>query len=148
MAKTLTLKQRKFVNKLLETRNGTQAALDAYDVVNPNVAKVIASENLTKPNVKRAIELALERVGLNDDYISELLKEATVSGLGQKSTNSDSLRGIEMVLKLKGAFPAAVQKSAHLRVETRQDLAKKSYSEITQELEKLNQITKQLLEDK
>lgn len=49
----LTRKQRVYVNALLKnpTMSGTQAAKLAYDVKNDNVARVISSENLTKPAV-------------------------------------------------------------------------------------------------
>lgn len=146
----MTLKQRTFIKKYLENHgNGTKAALEAYDVSDPDVAKVIASENLTKPNVKRAIELALEAKGLTDEYISELLREATVAGLGNKASNSDSLRGIDMMLKLKDAYPT--QKTAHLRVDYQSEykakLEKMSIPELREKIKSLDEKTKQLLED-
>ena len=131
----LTLKQREFVKEYIKSAgNGTQAALASYDTDDSNTAHAIASENLRKPTIKRAIELALERVGLTDDYVSELLREATVSGIGQKATNSDALRGIEMMLKLKGAFPTPVQKSAHLRIDYERKIEKMSYSDLEKAL--------------
>lgn len=46
----MTVKQKLFVKKYIERNgNGAQAALEAYDTIDPNVAKVIPSENLTKP---------------------------------------------------------------------------------------------------
>lgn len=62
----LTKKQETFVETYLETGNGTQSALEAYDTKDPDVAKVIASENLTKPNVVEAI-----RRGQKDSQIEE-----------------------------------------------------------------------------
>lgn len=116
MSNKLTVKQRGFIKRFVENGgNGTQAAMDIYDVKNYNTAHSIASDNLQKGTIRKSIELALERAGLSEDYISELLREATVAGLGQKATNSDTLRGIEMMLKLKDAFPT--QKTAHLRVD-------------------------------
>lgn len=55
MANGLTRKQYKYVQGMVEHGNGTQAALEAYDTTDPNVAKVISSENLTKPNVVKEI---------------------------------------------------------------------------------------------
>ena len=53
----MTLKQKLFVRKYVEHKgNGTQAALDAYDTQDASVAHVIASENLRKPTVKKAIQ--------------------------------------------------------------------------------------------
>lgn len=57
----MTLKQRLFVKKYLEENgNGTRAALAVYDTVVPCVAAVIASQNINKPKIKRAIDLAFE----------------------------------------------------------------------------------------
>ncbi len=147
MARRLTLKQRKFVQKFVETGNGSQAAMQAYNTTNPNVAKVIASENLTKPNIRHAIELALEAAGLTDGYVAELLRESTVAGLGLKATNADTLRGIEMMLKLKNSFPSRDQKSAHLRIEMKEQLGNQSYAELVKEVRELTEKTQRLLAD-
>lgn len=56
MARTATKKQRKFAKEYVETGNGLQSALKVYDTSSPNVAAVIASENLTKPNVRDLID--------------------------------------------------------------------------------------------
>lgn len=58
----LTKKQQGFVKDYVETGNGTQAALRNYDTDNPDVAKVIASENLTKPNIQEAIKSIAEKI--------------------------------------------------------------------------------------
>ena len=144
----LTLKQRNFVKRYVTNGgNGTQAVLDAYNTSDPNVAKVIASKNLTLPNVKRAIELSLERAGLSDDYVSELLRDATIAGLGQKATNADTLRGIDMMLKLKDAYPA--QRTAHLRVdyqaEYKRKLERMSNKDLQANLEKQQKTNEELM---
>ena len=56
MARTATKKQRKFAKEYVETGNGLQSALKVYDTNSPNVAAVIASENLIKPNVRELID--------------------------------------------------------------------------------------------
>lgn len=56
MATKLTKKQKLFANEYIDTGNGLQSALVAYDTKDPNTAAMIASENLTKPNVKEYIE--------------------------------------------------------------------------------------------
>lgn len=121
--------------------------MDVYNVKNYNTAHVIASENLQKPTIRRAIEEAMEAKGLTDEYISELLREATVAGLGQKATNSDSLRGIEMMLKVKGAFPSKINQSAHLRIDYKEDLLKMSSKELERELIKALERSRELLND-
>ncbi len=144
----MSIKQKLFVKKYIEHKgNGTKAALDAYDVKNYNTAHSIAIGNLQKPTIQRAIELALEHAGLSDDYISEMLRDATVAGIGVKAKNSDSLRGIDMILKLKGAYPTVTQRSSHLRIEMKELVSKKSYSELEQELTELNRRSTQLMND-
>ena len=52
----LTPKQKVFVEEYVKTKNGTQAALKAYDTTDNLTARVIASENLTKPNIRTITE--------------------------------------------------------------------------------------------
>lgn len=61
----LTKKQEIFVKEYLDTGNGTQAALEAYDTDNPRVAAAIASENLTKPNIIEYLQSKAEVVASN-----------------------------------------------------------------------------------
>lgn len=57
MAKTkLTPKQAVFVKEYVKTKNGTKAALIAYDTDDYNTASAMASENLTKKAVIEALE--------------------------------------------------------------------------------------------
>lgn len=60
MAK-LTKKQKGFANDYIDTGNGLQSALKNYDTDSVDVAKSIASENLTKPNVRDYIESKAEK---------------------------------------------------------------------------------------
>lgn len=59
----LTKKQRGFVEDYVLTGNGQKAALNNYDIEAKDpesVARSIASENLTKPNVALAVEIQTE----------------------------------------------------------------------------------------
>ena len=60
MMNKLTIKQQKFVDAFINNGgNGTQAVWDAgYDCKTSNSARVLASENLNKPNIILAIEQA------------------------------------------------------------------------------------------
>ena len=74
MAK-LTGKQQRFVEEYLIDLNATQAAIRAgYSV---DSAKEIASENLTKPNIQRAIAKEMaersKRTGVNQDRVVQEL---------------------------------------------------------------------------
>ncbi len=139
----MTLKQKLFVKKYIEKNgNGTAAALEVYDVKNANVAHSIASENLRKPTIQKKIREALEATGLTPESIAEYLKRAIVSGLGNKSTNSDSLRGLDLYAKLTGAYDRQdIEQSYKLT------LSKLNSKELKMELEKVTIQSSSLIND-
>jgi phage terminase small subunit len=71
--KKLTLKQAKFTKEYLKSGNGTQAAIKAG--YSKKTAKEIASENLTKPNIKQTIQSAADKLGINAEYVLNGFKE-------------------------------------------------------------------------
>lgn len=54
--RTISLKQKKFIDILVETWNATEAAAKAYNTKNRSTAQAIWSENLSKPLIKASIE--------------------------------------------------------------------------------------------
>src|SRR3990167_5015195 len=56
MATKLTKKQKGFVKDYIDTGNGSLAVKKNYDVSTDLTARTMASENLTKPNIKEALE--------------------------------------------------------------------------------------------
>jgi phage terminase small subunit len=74
----LSIKQKLFCQYYIETfGNGTEAVLKAgYDVSKKNgtpdrnLAKSIASENLTKPDILACINGLLDKVGMNDEMVA------------------------------------------------------------------------------
>ncbi len=74
---TLTPKQAKFVIEYLIDLNGTQAAIRAG--YSEDTATEIASENLTKPNIKSAIQEQMDarasRTLITADWVLERMKE-------------------------------------------------------------------------
>lgn len=75
----LTKKQKRFVEEYLVDLNATQAAIRAG--YSPDTAREIGCENLTKPNIKKAIDKAMaelsRRTGVTQDrIIRELAKIA------------------------------------------------------------------------
>jgi phage terminase small subunit len=73
------MKQRIFVDEYIENKgNGTKAALKAYDTDKDYVAKNIASENLTKPNVWQAIQDAAEEAFGSIRTLSKTAKNENV----------------------------------------------------------------------
>ena len=77
----LTLKQRKFIAKYLETGSATEAAYKAYEVKNRNVAGVIGYQNLRKLKVRQVINYALEAAGITDEYLAMSMKKIIDAGL-------------------------------------------------------------------
>lgn len=90
----LTSKQIIFSNKYIEHGNGTRAAIEAG--YSERSARAIASENLTKPNIKRAIKLKkeqiLEELGITIEAVYAITwaianrKEDSVLGYALKAT--------------------------------------------------------------
>lgn len=82
LSKRLTNKQKRFCEEYLIDLNGTQAAIRAG--YSPDTAAVIASENLTKPNIRARIDKAMadrsKRTGVNADrVVRELARVAFVN---------------------------------------------------------------------
>ena len=85
----LTKKQIGFVNDYVETGIASLAVKNNYNVQNDLTARVIGSENLTKPNVIQAIEVkrkslkeALIERGITEDKIALKVDELLDSGDG------------------------------------------------------------------
>ena len=95
----LTIKQKKFVKAYVANDgNGKQAYKEAYGVTNDNTAAAEASTTLNKPNVKQAIDKALERQGITIDVAIAPIAEA----LNHKQLDY-RLKGSDRALKLMGA---------------------------------------------
>jgi hypothetical protein len=110
--KKLTIKQKKFVKAYVATDgNGQEAAKAVYDVKNDNVARNIASENLTKPNVKEAIDQALIKHEITiesavkpiADGLQAVREQMTEHGVVASVDHSTRLKASGMALKLLGA---------------------------------------------
>lgn len=87
MARTATKKQKGFAKDYVETGNGRQAALRNYNVKSPEVAAVIASENLTKPNVRDLIEGYAQKATKNIQTLAETAENEAV----RLNANKDQL---------------------------------------------------------
>ena len=71
----MTLKERKFVNKYIETGDAKAAADYAYDTNNP---MQMAFNVKKRPKVQREIERIMEKVGLTDELIINRLKDGVM----------------------------------------------------------------------
>ena len=105
----LTLKQKLFCQYYLENSgNGTNAVIKAgYRVnkngkLNRNLAKSIASENLTKPDIRKYIEELLKATGFN----KESVKLQHLSLISQSENLPVKAKAIDMFYKLTGDYAA------------------------------------------
>ena len=99
-SRKLTERQRRFVEEYMACGNGAEAARRAG--YSEGIAKVQASENLTKPNVKAEIDRRRQEMSENSEdrrakWISAL--EALASGADK---DADKLRAIEGLFKAEG----------------------------------------------
>ena len=77
MARSLSLKQRLFVEAYLRTRNATQAAREAGYQGNDNVLAVKGHENLRKPEIAALISARIaEQAMLADEVLARLAEQA------------------------------------------------------------------------
>jgi phage terminase small subunit len=91
----LTLKQKTFVDEYLVDCNATQAAIRAG--YSKKTANRTASENLSKPDIQKAIEIAkqerTERTKIDSDYVLEQIREFLDCSFGRspikKAVNID-----------------------------------------------------------
>lgn len=83
----LTLKQKMFVDEYLIDCNATQAAIRAG--YSKKTANRTASENLSKPDIQKAIEVAklerADRTKINSDYVLEQIQEFLHCSFGRNT---------------------------------------------------------------
>lgn len=91
----LTYKQKVFADEYIKTGNGSKSAIGIYGTEDPDVAKVIASENLTKPNVANYIARKI--------HARELTREFVVTRLLDELDNDEAQPVVRVkVLELLG----------------------------------------------
>lgn len=95
----LTIKQRRFVKRTLETGNPTKAVLDTYDASSRASAASIASQNLRKVAIRDAIEEGLASEGLTPRYIFGKLKKVLDNGAEANAKASDAVSAAKTLLK-------------------------------------------------
>lgn len=121
MATKLTKKQRGFIKDYLKTGNGTQTVIKHYKVNSENVAGAIASENLRKPKIRKAIEDMLSDELLRDRHLELLNKREIIKdsrGNGEVIDSPDTMavsKGLDMAYRIKGKY--APEKHLNLNIE-------------------------------
>lgn len=69
----LTVKQRKLVKGIAEGKTKRQAAIDAG--YSPDSAGPLATETLRNPNVRDAFLTAMEKAGVTDEKLNQVMRE-------------------------------------------------------------------------
>lgn len=128
----LTLKQQRFVDYYLQTGNASKSAKLAGYNTNENTYRVIGAENLTKPNIKKAIQDKLIKDKISPTYVlsgistiadtskrdNDKLKAYELLGKYLKLfTDTDTNKPTEIILKLGIAEPTQ-QTPAKLEADT------------------------------
>ena len=100
---TITEKEKKFCEKYCEFgASGVQAIYSAgYKPKNRAVAKVMASENLTKPHLFNYIETLYEEYGFTDENV---IKQHLFL-INQDGDLTNKAKGVDMYFKRKGLYP-------------------------------------------
>lgn len=103
MAKTrngLTMKQDRFITETIRTANPTEAVSLVYDVKDRLVARSIASENLTKPDIQNELRQRMIANGVNADHLIRTQKRT----LDQTDNLPASNTALDMFYKILGAY--------------------------------------------
>lgn len=100
----LNLKQSKFCHEYLKDFNGTKAALRSG--YSERSAGSIAAENLQKPEIRAEIaRLSKSHFEAQGLTINRVLLEVVAIAFGEKSTASERLKALEILLKHKASEP-------------------------------------------
>ena len=112
----MTPKQKKFVEKYIETGNGTKSVLEVYDTKSENVAANIASENLRKPKVQAYLEEKSERAAQRVFELMEQDENRNVAlGASKDILDRAGLKPIEEI-KINSEIPDEIYESILKRI--------------------------------
>lgn len=102
----LTPKQAKFVEGIAKGKKQYQAALDAYDTTDERVATAIASENLSKPSIREALEPIFAKHNITiDSAIAPIGKALTATKVVIHGNNEEAFAEVveDLDMQLKGS---------------------------------------------
>ncbi len=133
-----TDKQKAFADAYLQTRDRTEAAMIGFNPKNRTNASKMAWSALQSPAVQNYIAQVLDDAGLDDTtfalHLRKIIQAGTTRRALKKASPADSLRGIEMGLKLKDRFPA--EKRRIEKAEIKIDFTNKSPKQLQSMLNK------------
>lgn len=109
MPQRLTKKQRKFVNRYADTGNATLAVKEAgYDVANDLTARVIGSENLTKPNIIEELRI----LGFDSNNAKRVVGQILNS---EDQDSQHRLNAADKIFKVNGDY--APEKNLNINID-------------------------------
>lgn len=143
----LSPKEKLFVGQMVKNKgNRTESAMIVYDTKRRENARQIGKRVASKPNVREAIDKALESHGLTASYLIEKEKEIIDKGLKYgKYTVSDARLSIQNLHKLHNNYPERVNKNMNLNIN--KDINNSDTPQILKTLKEVQQTTEQLLQD-
>jgi phage terminase small subunit len=128
--KQLTAKEQAFVLARASGKSQTQSALESFDCVNRNTAKVLGHELMQKPDIERAVSEIMQSEGLTKTYRVRKLKQHV------DHTSPDvSLKALDQTWRLDGAY---TEKHVHVNI---------NYDDYVKEMSALDREIKQLEEE-
>jgi len=140
----LRTKQKLFIQEYVKNNgNGTEAVLKTYDTTNRNVAKSIASENLTKPDVQRELATLLQRKELSLQTFTNKLSDITASEPAKGYSGSDIVEAVKTGLKLHGVL---TDRKVTTTYNLNADLEKLSTYDLIERHKKLSKETQSIIE--
>jgi hypothetical protein len=101
-----TIKQKKFVKRVIETGNPTQAAMEVYATKKRVNARAIAHATMQNPGV----QILLKKYITDEEALQTLKEQLTATTIKGKddievSDNMARLKAVDITMKLKGAYP-------------------------------------------
>ena len=134
------MKQKNFAKAyVLKQGNGTQAIKEVYKVKNDKTAQTMASDNISKPIVKREIAKQLNLAGVSELSISSVLnkyiEQAGSPEVIRKIDPNSALKTIDMASRLLDLYPAT--KTAHLSLEVKGALMRETPKQLKDRLKAL-----------
>ncbi len=94
-SRLLSIKQRQIIKGLSAGMSEKELAEDL------EIPLPALRASLMTPNIQNALGIALEKAGLSDAVLAEKLRK-TMRGAGEKATNHDAIKAIELAARLKG----------------------------------------------
>lgn len=133
--KELSLKQKVFIDKTLETLSPTEGAMVAYDVKKRTTASAIATENLSKPTIREEILRRLEEKEVNVDTSVGTLKR----NIKQSKNYAASNTALDMFFNLTESYPTPKTINTNININLAPEALKERKEALEEELNRIRE---------